>query len=86
MKTIPLTDAKAHLSELVEKVAREHRRVVVTRHGRATAVLMSVEDLEGLEATLEILSDPKAIRSLRRSIKEADEGRTIPLEDVHRTR
>lgn len=82
METIPLTEAKAHFSDLVEKVAREHRRVTVTRNGRAAVVLISVDDFEGLEDTLEILSDPKAMRGLRQSMKELGEGKGIPLEEA----
>ncbi|HEY3210289.1 MAG TPA: type II toxin-antitoxin system Phd/YefM family antitoxin, partial [Actinomycetota bacterium] len=44
-KTIPFTEAKAHLSELVDRTSREHERFVVTRNGRPAAVLLSPDDL-----------------------------------------
>jgi antitoxin YefM len=65
----------------VEKIAREHRRVTVTRNGRAAIVLISIDDFEGLEETLELLSDPKALRELRKST-ELEEGKGIPLEQA----
>jgi antitoxin YefM len=46
-------------------VEREHDRVTITRNGRPVAVLISVEDLEGLEETLSILSDPDASATVR---------------------
>jgi len=52
MSTIPLTDAKARLNELVEDTARTHERVTITRHGRPAVVLVAVEDLEAMEETL----------------------------------
>jgi antitoxin YefM len=52
VSTIPLTDAKARLNELVEETALTHERVTITRHGRPAAVLIAVEDLEAMEETL----------------------------------
>lgn len=81
-KTIPLTEAKAKLSELVGQVADLQERVVLTRNGRAAAVLISPDDLESLEETLDILSDPELMARVRKGLAEADAGDTIPLEQV----
>lgn len=45
---LPLADVKNRLSEVVEQVEREHGRVVITKHGRPAAVVMSLYELEGL--------------------------------------
>ena len=63
-ETRSVADVKAHLSELVAKVGAQHDRVTVTVHGRPTAVLVAVEDLEGLEETIAVLSDAEALRAL----------------------
>lgn len=63
-----LADVKNHLSQVVDRLEREHGRVVITKHGRPAAVVLSVEDLEGLEETLDILSNP----GLRRRIRKAE--------------
>ena len=73
-ETIPFTEVKAHLSELVDRVAREHDRVVVTRNGRPVAVLISPDELAGLEETLDLLSDDDARASLRRAEAEDQAG------------
>jgi antitoxin YefM len=73
-ETIPFTEVKAHLSELVDRVAREHDRVVVTRNGRPVAVLISPDELAGLEETLDLLSDDDARASLRRAEAEDEAG------------
>jgi prevent-host-death family protein len=78
---VPFTEAKAHLSELVDRVAREHDRVTVTKNGRPVAVLISPEDLEGLEETVEILQDEELMKGLRRSLQQVTEGRTSRLQD-----
>jgi antitoxin YefM len=53
---VPLSEAKARLSELVRRVRQQHERITLTRNGEPEAVLLSVDDLEGLEMTLEILA------------------------------
>lgn len=52
MATIPLTDAKARLNELVGETSRTHERVTITRHGRPVVMLIAVEDLEAMEEAL----------------------------------
>jgi antitoxin YefM len=65
--TLPLSSVKAHLSELVDRVEDQHDRVVVTRNGKPAAVLISHDDLEGLEETLAIMSDPALMAQIRES-------------------
>ncbi|OQZ91106.1 prevent-host-death protein [Mycobacterium alsense] len=69
-----LAQAKAHLSELVARVANLHERITVTVHGRPTAVLVAVDDLESLEETIAILSDPAALRALGQADAELARG------------
>ena len=77
--TLPFSEAKAHLSELAERVEREHERILVTRNGRPSFVLVSPDDLESLEETLDILRDPDLVASLARSRSEAARGELLPL-------
>jgi prevent-host-death family protein len=60
MTTLPLSEVKARLSEIAEEVATTHERVRITKNGREYVVLMAAEDLEAIEATLELLADPEA--------------------------
>ncbi len=82
MKTVPLSDAKAHLSEIADEVVKTHERVTVTRNGREAFVILSVEDLESIEATLELLNDPAAQARIARAEAEIAAGETYRLEDV----
>jgi antitoxin YefM len=61
----PLRSVRDHLSEIVDRVEREHDRVVITRNGREAAVLVSAADLAELEETLSVLSDPEALADIR---------------------
>jgi antitoxin YefM len=80
-ETIPFTQAKAHLSELVDRTSREHERFVVTRHGVPAAVLLSPDDLESLGETVDILQDEALLESIRASRREAVRGKRLPLKD-----
>ncbi len=62
-----LAEVKAHLSEVVSRVSGQHERVTVTVHGTPSAVLVAPEDLESLEETLAILSDPDTMRRMATS-------------------
>jgi antitoxin YefM len=80
-ETVPFTEAKAHLSDLVDRTSREHERFVLTRNGRPAAVLLSPEDLESLEETVEILQDRALLDSIRKSRREAADGKRLRLRD-----
>ena len=79
MSTIPLSEAKARLSEIADEVGRTHERVHITRNGREYVVLLAAEDLESIEATLELLADTQAQERIRRS--EADFARGDVLDE-----
>jgi antitoxin YefM len=66
-ETLSLSSVKAHLSELVDRVEDQHDRVLVTRNGKPAAVLVSYDDLESLEETLAIMSDPALMAQIRES-------------------
>jgi len=81
-ETLSLADIKAHLSEIVDKVEYEHERVVLTRNGRPAAVILSPEDLEALEDTLELLSDPRALKEIRAARDDLAKGRVVTAEQL----
>ena len=77
MTVEPLRNVRDHLSEFVDRAEREHERFVVTRNGRPAAVLISYDDLAALEETLDILSDPEALPSIREAEAEVARGETV---------
>jgi antitoxin YefM len=82
-KTLPISEVKARLPELVRGVQEREEEVVVTRNGRAAAVLLNVEEYERLKATIDVLSDPDLMRQIRASQKYYARGaRGLSFEDV----
>ncbi len=76
---LPLAEVKNRLSEVVDAIQREHGRVVVTKHGRPAAVMLSIDDLESLEETLAIMSDPSLVDTIRAGRRDVVAGRTEML-------
>jgi antitoxin YefM len=67
---MPLADVKNRLSEVVDRLQREHGRVIITRHGHPAAVVMSVDDLESLEETLDVMDNAALLSDIRESLAE----------------
>ena len=77
MAVLPLSEVKARLSEIADQVASTHERVQITKNGREYVVLLAAEDLEAIEATLELLSDPQAQERLNIADKEVEAGEVL---------
>ncbi len=84
MTSEPLRAARDHLSEIVDRVEREHDRVLITRNGREAAVLISAEDLAELEETLSVLADPEALADIREADAAYSRGEVIRGSDAVR--
>ncbi len=81
-ETLPLANVKAKFSEMVDRVEHTHDRIIVTRNGRPAAVLISPEELESLEDTLELLSDPEAMRQLDEARRAHETGDFITGDEL----
>jgi prevent-host-death family protein len=84
MTVIPLADAKARLSAVVDEVRDTHDRVVITRNGRPEVVMLAVTDLEALEDTLDLLSTPGALEQIRQAEADLDAGQGIDADQLRR--
>jgi antitoxin YefM len=74
-----LADVKNRLSEVVDRLEREHGRVIITKHGHPAAVVISVEDLESLEETLDIMDSATLLADIHESLAELSTGQAIVL-------
>ncbi len=77
MTMLPLSEVKARLSEIAEEVATTHERVQITKNGREYVVLLAAEDLESIEATLDLLADPEAQDRLRAADADIAAGQVL---------
>jgi prevent-host-death family protein len=74
MNTIPLAEARAQLSRLIDEAVRTHERVEVTRKGRRAAVLLSAEDYDSIMETLDILADADEVRAIAEAQSQLQAG------------
>ena len=82
-KTLPISEVKARLPELVTGVAEREETVVVTRNGRPAAVLVNCAEYERLRETVDVLSDPGLVQQVRQSRAfYATRRRGLSFEDV----
>ena len=82
-KTLPISEVKARLPELVTGVEEREEEVVVTRNGRPAAVLVNYAEFERLKETLDVLSDPGLMRQIEESRAFYASGRKgLSFEDV----
>lgn len=81
-KTVPVRELRAELADLLDQVADRREHIIVTRRGRPAAALVPIDEYEGLEETAQILSDPAAMRAIRRGLADLEAGRVATLEQV----
>ena len=81
-KTVPITEARAKLPKLVKAADERLDRTVITTNGRPSAIIMSYEEYQAWEETLDILSDPEAMRAIRNADKALADGKTFSFEKV----
>ncbi len=62
---------------MVDRVEHQHERVIVTRNGRAAAVLISPDDLAQLEESIDVLSDPSALADIREADAAYSRGEVL---------
>jgi prevent-host-death family protein len=86
-RTLPISEVKAHLPELVVSVQEREEEIIVTRKGRAAAVILNFEEYERLRETLEILSDTELMANVRRGRSYFERGgKGIAMDRVFATK
>lgn len=84
MKTLPLSEVKMKLSELVDKVSKTDEEITITKNGRPAAVLVSAEEFESWRETIEILADKDLMNDIKRGLSELKKkkARLYTLEEL----
>jgi len=72
----PLSEFRANAASMIEQVKKEHRPLVITQHGKSSAVLLEVSDYEKMLDTIELLQE------INRARQEIEEGKGVAHEEV----
>mgnify|MGYP001582598498 CR=1 FL=1 len=84
--TLTITQARNKLLALPEKLSKSKtaKAVAVTKRGQPILAIVEWELYESILETLEVMGDPELMQALRRSVKEAQEGKIIPWKKAKR--
>jgi prevent-host-death family protein len=69
MKTLPLSEAKARFSQLIDEVVSRDEKITITRNGKPVAVLVSPDELESWKETIAVSSDADFMKEIRRGLR-----------------
>lgn len=69
MRILPLSEVKTKLSQLVSAIERRDEAVTITRNGKPVAIIISKDEYDGWQETLEILRDTEFLKEIRRGIR-----------------
>jgi len=82
MTYLTVTEAKAHLLDIIRKADSSMQHFIITKSGKPKAIIMSLDEYEGWLETLEIMSDKKALKDIRKAEKELAQGKSYTFDQV----
>lgn len=82
MNTIPVADARANLSKLIDEASTTHERTEITKNGRRAAVLIGVDDYDAMRETIAVLSVTNLLRSHAEGQQAISTGETLDAEQL----
>ena len=82
--TLQANEARANFYQIIDEASRGLRQFVITLRGQTKAIIMSAEEFEGWQETLEIMSDKKLVASIKQGVKELKAGKGIPASKANK--
>ena len=83
MKTLPLSEAKAKLSRLIDEVNSRDEQITITRNGKPVAVLVSLDEAESWQETAAIRSDAELMEEIRAGLRgDGRDAKLYTLEEL----
>ena len=79
---ISISDARANLPDLVTRIDKHLDRAVITVNGQPKAVMLSIDELESLEETAEVLAIPNIMRDLATSRRQIKQGKFTRISEL----
>ncbi len=83
-KVVSATHARKNFFQLLKIAGKPGSSVTITVEGRSPLVIMSQEEFEGWQETLEIMSDPELVKAIREGTEDMLAGRVVPLEELEK--
>ena len=80
MDAMTIDDARKDLDRLMDQAADNAEPIIITRTGKSAAVLLSLDEWNSIQATLELVRSPVNRDRLSRAIHDADAGNAVEQE------
>lgn len=86
MKIVSMAEARANFAKYIDSAEQTHERVIITRNGEPAAILLGIDDYEGMNDLIDIYSNPETQRQIQEAIayNEAHPEETISGEEMRR--
>ena len=84
MDTISYTSFRTNLANMLDKVNRNHKPIMVTRQNGKPAIVMSVEDFSSYEETAYLMASPKNAKRLNKAIAQIEAGESTRHEIIEK--
>ena len=83
---LAMAEARKQLPKLADALEKhpEIGAVKITRRGKPVLAVLSWDLYESVVETMEIMSDPEMMAAFRQGVKEMEEGKAIPWEQVRK--
>jgi len=77
MRTLPLSEVKMKLSQLIDEISSHDEQITITRNGRAAAVLISPDEFESWKETVAIRSNAELMSEIRSGLRSLSRTRRL---------
>ena len=79
---LSITEARNNFFKITDQVQKSGVHFTLTEHGRAKVVIMSADEFDSWQETMEIMSDPKLMKEIKSADKDYKKGNYVTLEEV----
>ncbi len=80
--TVPIADARAQLSKLVDAASSTHERIEITKNGHRAAVLLGADDYDAMRETIAVLSNPTLLLAHQEGAQARVEGDALDRDQL----
>ncbi|MCH7615033.1 MAG: type II toxin-antitoxin system prevent-host-death family antitoxin [Nitrospinae bacterium] len=71
------TTVRANLASAMDRVCNDHEPLIITRNGRQSVVMLSLEDFKALEETAYLLRTPVNAKRLLAAVVQLNAGKGV---------
>jgi prevent-host-death family protein len=86
MKIVSMAEARANFAKFIDSAEQTHERVVITRNGEPAAILLGIDDYEGMNDLIDIYSNPETQKRIQEALEynEAHPEESVTAEEMRR--